>query len=56
MQQIFSKMRDYAGNARFQSLPEREQQIVAFHDVVNPLSPHDGIESTLDLLLAKDLF
>jgi hypothetical protein len=45
--QIHKVMESYQHNRWFTSLPDREQEIICFADIVHPLSP-GGVEETFD--------
>ena len=44
-------MAHYQLNAHYQALPQREQEIIAYHDVLHPLNAHEQAEETLDMWL-----
>ena len=49
--QIEMAVEQYKGNAHFEALPEREQEIIAFHDCIDPLDPESLEEETMDMQL-----
>lgn len=50
MEAVEEAMKSYSSNDFFQTLGLRERQIVAFHDLVDPVHADDG-EMSIDLTL-----